>query len=126
MLGNRPNYPSHFWPRRRHTWCGVPHYAGQETSMTYQPRPRPPMLGIFMLTVTAAFAQPAPRIEFEGASIKPAAPITNKEGKFRVGMRVDAVRMDYIFVSLRECIQTAYRVKDYQIQGPAWLADTRF
>jgi len=95
-------------------------------SMTCSKRPIAAVLGLFALTVPVAFAQPAPRLEFEVASIKPAAPITNKEGKFRIGMRVDASRMEYTFASLRDCIRTAYRVKDYQVQGPDWLADARF
>ncbi|SPF51031.1 conserved exported hypothetical protein [Candidatus Sulfopaludibacter sp. SbA4] len=93
--------------------------------MTYSKRRIAAALGLFTLTAPVAFAQPA-RLEFEVASIKPAAPITNKEGKFRIGMRVDAGRMEYTFVSLRDCIRTAYRVKDYQVQGPDWLADVRF
>jgi uncharacterized protein (TIGR03435 family) len=66
----------------------------------------------------------APKLEFEVASVKPAAPMTG--GMMRVGMRVDAGRMDYENVSLKDCIRTAWRLKDYQISGPDWMTSARF
>ena len=81
---------------------------------------------LFACAAGVALAQSTPRPEFEVASIKPAAPITNLARKVRIGMHVDAGRMEYLFGSLRDCIRTAYHLKDYQIQGPDWLADTRF
>jgi uncharacterized protein (TIGR03435 family) len=44
----------------------------------------------------------------------------------RIGMRVDAGRMDYENVSLKDCIRTAYRLKDFQISGPDWMTGARF
>jgi uncharacterized protein (TIGR03435 family) len=64
------------------------------------------------------------KLEFEVASVKPAAPMMG--GFMRMGMRVDAGRMDYENVSLKDCIRTAYRLKDYQISGPDWMTGARF
>jgi uncharacterized protein (TIGR03435 family) len=97
--------------------------------MTYH---KPTLLGVSLLicSTSGLFAQaPAavpggPKLEFEVASIKPAAPMTG--GMFRIGMRVDAGRMDYENVSMKDCVRTAYRLKDYQISGPDWMATTRF
>src|ERR1051326_6461347 len=90
--------------------------------------PKRPMavIAVFCGVVAGTLAQTAPRPEFEVASIRPAAPITNLQGKTRIGMRVDAGRMEYSFGSLRDLIRTAWRLKDYQVQAPGWLADARF
>ena len=66
---------------------------------------------------------------FEVASIKPAQPpdpATMMQGKFKVGLHVDAGRADIGFFSLRDLISVAYGVKDYQIAGPDWLNGQRF
>ncbi len=85
---------------------------------------------LFVLTASVAFGQDpaaapgASKLEFEVASIKPAAPMTG--GFMRMGMNVDAGRMSYENVTLRDCIRTAYRLKDFQISGPDWMTTARF
>lgn len=93
--------------------------------MTYQ---RSLGLCVFLLSTVTALAQPATRLEFEVASIKPAAPPNFAGGKvaIRIGMHVDGSRMEYSMGTLRDLIRTAYRVKDYQVSGPDWINDTRF
>jgi uncharacterized protein (TIGR03435 family) len=44
----------------------------------------------------------------------------------RFGPHVNASQAEYIYMSLKELIATAYTVKQYQITGPAWLATDRF
>jgi uncharacterized protein (TIGR03435 family) len=68
----------------------------------------------------AAFGQPA----FEVASIKSAGP----QGMEMIAIRMntDAGMLRYTNVSLKDCIRVAYRVKDFQIEGPDWIGDTRF
>jgi len=60
---------------------------------------------------------------FDVASIKPAEPP-------RVGVSRNNTahlgRIDYQYAPLRYCIAYAYGVKDYQINGPAWLAEDRW
>ena len=68
--------------------------------------------------------QATERPAFEVASIKPAKPM--QMGQMRVGMNSDAGMMRYSNVSLKDCIRTAYRVKDFQVQGPDWIGSTRF
>lgn len=34
--------------------------------------------------------------------------------------------LDFTGATLISCIRFAYRVKDYQISGPAWLGDLKF
>lgn len=98
--------------------------------MTYRMKPTVLGASLFACLTSGLFGQaPAAvsggaKLEFEVASVKPAAPMT--EGRMRIGMSVDAGRMDYANVSLKDCIRTAYRLKDYQISGPDWLAGARF
>jgi uncharacterized protein (TIGR03435 family) len=74
---------------------------------------------IVLLFCCAAFGQ-----QFEVASVKPAAPMPL--GQMRIGMNADGAMVRYTNVSLKDCIRTAYRVKDFQIQGPDWLSNARF
>ncbi len=87
--------------------------------------------GIVTLTLCAAYGQGADaRLTFEVASIKPAAPPT--DGRIMVmmrggpGDRNDPGRVNWVNVSIRDMLRTAYDVRDYQITGPDWLNGTRF
>jgi uncharacterized protein (TIGR03435 family) len=76
-----------------------------------------------------AFSQEAPSAAaqtsaFEVASIKPAAPATN--GHVFIRMGGDPGRIDYNNVSLKDVLAQAYKVKRYQISGPAWIETERF
>jgi uncharacterized protein (TIGR03435 family) len=78
-----------------------------------------------LLSCCAGFGQsPTQKLAFEVASIKPAPP--SPMNQLRVGMGADAGMLRYSNVSLKDCIRVAYRVKDFQVQGPDWLGNTRF
>lgn len=78
-----------------------------------------------VLSFCLAFGQqPIGTIAFEVASIKPAKPLPM--GMVRIGMSADAGMLRYTNVSLRDCIRVAYRVKEFQVQGPEWLGRERF
>lgn len=50
-----------------------------------------------------------------------------KAGKMpRLGPHVSASQAEYNYMSLKDLITIAYKVKGYQIAGPAWLAAERF
>lgn len=68
--------------------------------------------------------QASARISFEVASIKPAQPESG--GRMRIGMNADAGMLRYTNVSLQDCIRQAYRVKEFQVEGPDWLKSARF
>jgi len=85
------------------------------------------MMKSFALIVL--FGQVAIPPAFEVASIKEALPLSienSQAGQFHVGMHINGSRADYGFMSLADLIPYAYRVKRYQLSGPAWMNDTRW
>src|SRR6267378_3021746 len=80
-----------------------------------------------VLASLAAFPQTPPspaRPEFEVTSIRPSAPPA--AGQAKVGVHVDGARLICTFLSLKDYIGLAYRVKEYQILGPDWLRSEKF
>ena len=74
-----------------------------------------------LLLASAAFGQTAPApLEFEVASVKPAAPLAER---VNVGVHVDGAQIHITDYSLTDFIRLAYRVKPYQVTGPDWLSD---
>lgn len=88
------------------------------------------LLGL-ALAVAVAPAQTKPT--FEVASIRPTSmdmaqlAAQARSGQMpRVGAHIDGGRAEYVFVSLKELIVLAYKVKPYQITGPDWISNQRF
>ena len=76
---------------------------------------------MLFLAGSALFAQ---NPTFDVASIKPTAP--QEMGRIMVRMGGDPGRIDWVNVSLRDVVRTAYGVKDYQVSGPDWMTSARF
>ncbi|HUB82593.1 MAG TPA: TIGR03435 family protein [Bryobacteraceae bacterium] len=78
-----------------------------------------------LLAASAVFCQqPAPRSEFEVASVKPSPPV--QEGNLNVGVHIDGAMVRCNFLTLINYLDMAYDVKDYQIIGPDWLVTEHF
>src|SRR4051794_22053459 len=75
------------------------------------------------LLATVAFAQTAPRPEFEVASIRPSGQLT---ADVHVGVHIDGAQVSFTYVSLKDMIQSAYRLKNYQVVAPDWVGSERF
>ena len=72
------------------------------------------------------FAQTAPpRPEFEVASIKPST-VAPTGAQVHVGVQIDGAQVHCTYLSVRDYIRIAYRVKEHQVIGPNWLASERF
>ena len=72
------------------------------------------------------FAQSPPaRMEFEVASIKPSVG-TPLSGQVHVGVQIDGAQFHCSYLSLKDYIRIAYKIKDYQVTGPDWMASERF
>jgi uncharacterized protein (TIGR03435 family) len=84
-------------------------------------------MSLSLLFAAAAWAQTDPA--FEVASVKKADPLdvnTVTSGQMNLGMTIDAARVDIRALSLTELLRMAYKVKTFQISGPAWLGIDRF
>jgi uncharacterized protein (TIGR03435 family) len=78
-----------------------------------------------VLLAAAALGQTAPpRLEFEVASIKPSPPPS--AGQVLAGIKIDGAQLHSRSLALRDYIQSAYKVKNYQVEGPAWLGSERY
>jgi len=77
------------------------------------------------LAAVAVFGQTSPaRPEFEVASIKPSA--TAVQDRVQVGLHIDGAQFHIEFPFVEDYIATAYRLREYQVSGPEWLASERF
>ena len=74
-----------------------------------------------LLTSSLAFGQ---KPAFEVVSIKPAEP--SPANMIRMNSSNDAGMARYTNFSVRDLIRVAYRVKDFQIEGPDSMANLRF
>ena len=81
-----------------------------------------------VLLAAAGFAQPAHKLEFEVASVKPTAVdrIKLRSGAVRLGSRVYGERAEYTYMTLRQLMADAYQVRSWQVEGPDWLTTERF
>jgi uncharacterized protein (TIGR03435 family) len=83
----------------------------------------------FLFFAAPLLAQATPPLAFEVASVKPSAPLNTRQammGQQRVGMKIDAARVDIANPSLADLVRIAFRVKLYQITGPDWMKRERF
>jgi uncharacterized protein (TIGR03435 family) len=73
-----------------------------------------------ILLACLSSAQPA----FEVASVKPSDP--NPTNPMWTGMNADPGMVRYSNLTLKDCIRAAYRVRDFQIEGPDWISTARY
>ncbi len=77
------------------------------------------------LGAASAAAQPAAPPSFEVASVKLSGPLDPQKimsGQQRVGMKMDAGRVDIESMGLADLINIAFKVQPYQVTGPSWLS----
>src|SRR6266850_1831642 len=63
------------------------------------------------------------RPEFEVASIRPSSEQTTQ---VNVGLKISGSQVRLIYLSLKDYIGMAYRVRPSQVTGPDWIAQERF
>src|SRR5215471_1736322 len=71
-----------------------------------------------------AHAQAPAPAAFEVASVKVAAPCC-APGQWRES-KAEADRIDFRYVTMKYCVAFAYKLKEYQVSGPAWIGELRF
>ena len=85
-------------------------------------------------TAPTATSSAANDLTFDVASVRPSAPLDMAKlmadmqtGKMpNVGMHVNGLRAEYNYLTLKDLITVAYKVKTYQITGPDWLGTQHF
>lgn len=61
---------------------------------------------------------------FEVASVKPLAP--EMENSWFIPMEASAGMVHFKSITLLDCVRAAYRLRDFQVQGPDWIRDARY
>ena len=81
-----------------------------------------------ILVCASLFAQPSvPKPEFEVASITPSGEIVaGSPQQVNIGIKIDGAQFHSTSFALKDYIRIAWRVKDYQVEGPDWIASERF
>jgi uncharacterized protein (TIGR03435 family) len=80
-------------------------------------------LGI-VLGASALFGQNPTRLAFEVASIRPSGGAPQQG--VTAGARIDGAQFRTAYLTLKDYIGMAYRLKLYQISGPDWIGTERF
>jgi uncharacterized protein (TIGR03435 family) len=76
----------------------------------------------------------ASNLTFDVASVRPSPPLDMQKlqadmqaGKMpNFGMHINGLRAEYNYLTLKELISVAYKVKPYQVSGPAWMGTEHF
>ena len=82
------------------------------------------LLLLFLSSIVAFGQSPSARPEFEVASVKKSAPVV--AGQVNIGVHIDGAMVRYSTLPMKSYIRMAYRVNDYQVLGPDWLATENF
>src|SRR5215469_2391621 len=78
---------------------------------------------LFVVACLALAQTPAP-LQFEVASIRPAAP--GPQDRVNVGLHIDGSQFRISSMTLKEVIAIAYRTKRSQVSGADWMDSQRF
>jgi len=81
---------------------------------------------IVLFLAPLVFSQTPKRVEFEVASVRPAAPNQGKGAQTPAAAQLDPSRIRLTYLTLQDYIVRAYGVKGYQVIGPDWLTTERF
>ncbi|HEY2014518.1 MAG TPA: TIGR03435 family protein [Bryobacteraceae bacterium] len=82
------------------------------------------VIPVFLASLPAFSQAPAERPEFEVASIRPSGPTPPQQ--LGIGLHIDGAQVTCTYLSLKDYIGMAYRLKLYQISGPDWIGTERF
>jgi uncharacterized protein (TIGR03435 family) len=73
----------------------------------------------------------AANLEFDVASIRPSAPLSQDQALRaravgRLGAHLDGLRAQYTYMTLKTLVVYAYKLRPNQVSGPDWLANEHF
>ncbi len=79
-----------------------------------------------LLLAPVLFAQGPQRVEFEVASVRPAAPIAGVGAQTPAAAQLNPSQIRLTYLTMKDFITRAYGVKAYQVAGPDWLITERY
>src|SRR4051794_15312630 len=78
-----------------------------------------------LLAAVSVFAQPkAARPEFEVASVKPSP--SQMQNTASVGIHIDGAQVRINYLTMKDYVRIAYRLRGFQITGPDWTSTDHF
>lgn len=80
----------------------------------------------FLLGSALARAQAPPKLEFEVATVKPAAPLTGRVTPRGGPGTADPEHIHFTFLSMKNLLMSAYSLPINQVFGPAWIDSERY
>jgi uncharacterized protein (TIGR03435 family) len=88
----------------------------------------------FLIATTAAFGQaPAAKLAFDVASVRPSPPpdmqkmmMDLQAGKKPESVHIDGSRAVFTYMSVKQLIAYAYKMRVYEVTGPDWMLTDRF
>jgi uncharacterized protein (TIGR03435 family) len=92
------------------------------------------LLAGLVLATTAAFAQaPASKLVFDVASVRPSPPpdmqkmMANLQaGRKPESVHIEGSRATFVYMSVKQLIAYAYKLRAYEVTGPDWMVTDRF
>jgi uncharacterized protein (TIGR03435 family) len=85
-----------------------------------------PTLTIALVLSSLAFGQAPKRLEFEVATVRPSGPVQTNGAQTPAAAQVDPSQIRLTYLTMRDFITRAYRVRAYQVDGPDWIASERY
>src|SRR4051812_2398025 len=76
------------------------------------------------ILVAAASGLTQSKPEFEVASVKPSA--SQMQNTASVGIHIDGSQVQSIYLTMKDYVRIAYRLRGFQITGPDWVATDHF
>jgi uncharacterized protein (TIGR03435 family) len=87
-----------------------------------------------MMAATLAFAQaPASKLVFDVASVRPSPPpdmqkmmVNLQAGRKPESVHIEGSRATFVYMSVKQLIAYAYKLRAYEVTGPDWMITDRF
>lgn len=72
------------------------------------------------------FGQAPPRLEFEVATVRPSGPVQTNGAQTPAAAQLDPSQVRLTYLTMRDFITRAYRVRAFQVEGPDWIVSERY
>ena len=83
-------------------------------------------LTLALLFAPLVFSQTLKRLQFEVASVRPVATLVGAGAQTPANAQVNPRQVRLTYLTMRDFITRAYRVRAYQVIGPEWIMSERY